>query len=563
MAALAATRSHGRGAAGVRRLPAAARRRARHRAVAGAGRPARRAARRRPGAAAWAPASRLPVPATSLLGRDALVGRGDGDWSRRHRLVTLVGPGGVGKTRLLVEVGHRLRAARPDRPVVLCELATASEESAVDVVAAALAIDGRPGCRAGRAGGRRARRHRDRAAARQLRARPRSDRRAGRAPARHVPERDGGDHEPGAPAGAGRAAVRGADAAVGRRRATRRPVAAVRRAGPRRGARLRPGSRGELACIAEIVRRLDGLPLAIELAAARLHTLDVAEVAAGLDHRFLAAVVGLPHVVPPRLAERGGVVVVRAARRAPAADVRRPVGVRRLVHGGRRRGDLRRRRGRRSPPRSTSSPSARWSCGHPTAGTCCWRRCGRSAPSSSAPTDGPSRSRERHARHQVDWIERADRRLLGAGPARLDRDRRRPPRAARRARLAARPRRRRARRSPRRRAARLRVPAAASRRAGVGGAGDRRRPRRPQPGGAAWCGRSAAYAAWMAGDVAETGVRSAGAPCGPASGPAARCRRRWPRSAATTSCSRGASTRRAAWYRRAADAGGRATRPSA
>ena len=38
--------------------------------------------------------------------------------------------------------------------------------------------------------------------------------------------------------------------------------------------------------INEIVRRLDGLPLAIELAAARLLTLEVSEVAAGLDRRF-------------------------------------------------------------------------------------------------------------------------------------------------------------------------------------------------------------------------------------------------------------------------------------
>jgi tetratricopeptide (TPR) repeat protein len=42
----------------------------------------------------------------------------------------------------------------------------------------------------------------------------------------------------------------------------------------------------ELDLIADITRRLDGLPLAIELAAARLHTLELAELAGSLDDRF-------------------------------------------------------------------------------------------------------------------------------------------------------------------------------------------------------------------------------------------------------------------------------------
>jgi predicted ATPase/DNA-binding SARP family transcriptional activator len=55
-------------------------------------------------------------------------------------------------------------------------------------------------------------------------------------------------------------------------------AAAVRRDGPVADA--------ELGIVVEIVRRLDGLPLAIELAAARLRALPLADVASRLDDRF-------------------------------------------------------------------------------------------------------------------------------------------------------------------------------------------------------------------------------------------------------------------------------------
>ncbi len=232
--------------------------------------------------AVWAPSSRLPTPATSLVGRDqmadeivALVDR--------HRLVCLVGPGGVGKTQLAVEVGHRLRRTRPEQPVVLCELATADTGSAVDVVAAALGVDGRPGTPLAA-----------RVAAvvgegevivivdncehvlepvadlvdRLLRSCPKvkvvaTSRERLRVPGEQVavvpPLSVDGDDSP-------------AVALFVERARAVRPA-------------FSPDP-DEQVVIAEIATRLDGLPLAIELAAACLHTHDLVEVAAGLDHRF-------------------------------------------------------------------------------------------------------------------------------------------------------------------------------------------------------------------------------------------------------------------------------------
>jgi predicted ATPase/DNA-binding SARP family transcriptional activator len=235
------------------------------------------------GRTTWTPTSRLPVPLTSLVGRDELLLDVTAT-VERQRLVTLIGPGGVGKTRLLGEVGLRLRAARGERPVVMCELATAVDASAVDVVAAALAIDGRP--EVGLV---------DRVAAvladveivllldncehvldpvaelveRLLATCPgvriiATSRERLRVPSEQlfvVPPLDGSIDD--APA---------VQLFVERARA------------------VAPGfdpTPADLALVGEIVRRLDGLPLAIELAAARLQTLDVGEVAAGLDRRFV------------------------------------------------------------------------------------------------------------------------------------------------------------------------------------------------------------------------------------------------------------------------------------
>ena len=233
-----------------------------------------------------APAARLPVAATSLVGRDELADElatlaGD------HRVVTLVGPGGVGKTRLLIELGHRLRHIEPDRAVVFCELSPVDDDSAIDAVAATLGIDRRPGVPLSR-------RIADVLTSSSL-----------------VLLLDNCEHVlgPAAELVAGIVTTCPDVTVVATSRERLRvpgeqvrpvptlPTVADDDAGTSAAVQLFV-ERGravvhdfdptddQLAVVCDIVQRLDGLPLAIELAAARLHTHDLADIATGLDRRF-------------------------------------------------------------------------------------------------------------------------------------------------------------------------------------------------------------------------------------------------------------------------------------
>ena len=424
------------------------------------------------GAAGWAAASRLPVPVTSLVGREDLL---DDVLAmvEANRLVTLIGPGGVGKTRMLVEVGAHLRAAIPDRAVVMCELAAATEDTAVDAVAAALAIDGRPGMELA-----------DRVA-------------TVLADTSAVLLLDNCEHLLEPIAGLVEAVLAGCPNVavlatsrerlrVGGERLCAVPTLAVTADADapavelfvERARAVAPGfdpAADELALVTEIVRRLDGLPLAIELAAARLHTLDVGEVAAGLDRRFellsagsrttsrhgsLHAVVSWSYGLLDGALRRtfcdlsvfaGSFAAVDAA---AICDVDTTVVTRALDQLVERSLVVR-------------VPERRYLLLETLRAFATEQR---------ADGDGDDTASERHARHHVEWVGAHS----GTG-ADDRRDRRRAPRAAHGAGLAARPPPRGSRRPPPRLAVRLRDPAVAARRLRLVAARHRRRSRRPRP----------------------------------------------------------------------------------
>ncbi|MFF1375621.1 ATP-binding protein [Streptomyces sp. NPDC058308] len=242
---------------------------------------------------------------TSFVGREADIDALRDDLARA-RLVTLLGPGGAGKTRLSQEVAEAVAAGVPDG-VWLAELAPV--EDPADVPAAVLtALGARETVLRG-------------AGAEELRA---MSERHGEDPVARLVEHcaarrmlivlDNCEHVI-------EAAARLADELLARCRgltvlATSReplgvpgellrpveplPEPVALRLFAERGAAARPGFTvdGDPAAAAEICRRLDGLPLAIELAAARLRMLTPRQIADRLDDRFRLLTSGARTVLP-------------------------------------------------------------------------------------------------------------------------------------------------------------------------------------------------------------------------------------------------------------------------
>jgi predicted ATPase/DNA-binding SARP family transcriptional activator len=249
----------------------------------------------------------LPERLTSLVGRDQEL-REVAKLLELHRLVTVVGPGGAGKTTVAVEVARQQVDRHPDG-VWLVELATLRDPAPLaEVVAATLGLDDEA---AGPGGPPPAERLAEfvgdkglllvldncehlvgacaELAQRLLRAGPgvrvlATSREvlgvAGEAvwpvPPLAVPDDQAAPEDLAGPDADGAApeALAGYDAV---------------RLFVERAAAADPGFTLDAAsapAVAELCRRLDGLPLAIELAAARVRVLPVAEIAARLEDRF-------------------------------------------------------------------------------------------------------------------------------------------------------------------------------------------------------------------------------------------------------------------------------------
>ncbi len=255
-------------------------------------------------------ASTLPAPLTSFVGRDEDLARIDALLAT-GRLVTVLGPGGAGKTRLALEAARRHRGEYPGG-AWLIDLASVTEPAKAG--AAVLAGIGVRGgamfdarTRAGgdeldvlvdRLGGRESLllldncEHLVDAVAHLVAAL--LSRCAGLRVLATSREPLAIDGEALVPLGPLPLPEPDADVEQARRTASVRLFT-------ERAAAVRPGfavDEANLADTTKVVRGLDGLPLALELAAARLRTLALPDLAAGLSDRFRLLATGSRTAVP-------------------------------------------------------------------------------------------------------------------------------------------------------------------------------------------------------------------------------------------------------------------------
>lgn len=87
---------------------------------------------------------RMPLPATSMVGREA-ESIALAQLVREHRLVTLMGPGGVGKTRLAIDVASQLAAERRDGVLFVRLAGVTSVDVLIPTLADALGLTLAPG----------------------------------------------------------------------------------------------------------------------------------------------------------------------------------------------------------------------------------------------------------------------------------------------------------------------------------------------------------------------------------------------------------------------------------
>jgi len=216
-----------------------------------------------------------PVAPSSLVGRD-----GDPelivDLLGRARLVTLTGPGGVGKTRLALEVAGRA-AERTALGACMIELAPVEDPAAVpDVVVASLGLtaEGRPAVEIlPRIG-----------ALDLLLVLDNAEHLIDSVAATVTRVLTGGPSARVLVTSRERVALDGEHVWAVAPLATTGPEAPAARLFLERASAV--GAAAEDAVVTRIVQRLDGLPLAIEMAAAQLDTTTAEEVAAALDEHL-------------------------------------------------------------------------------------------------------------------------------------------------------------------------------------------------------------------------------------------------------------------------------------